>query len=78
MSFYLPIFACSFLLVLSTLYESIAVLHAFIEIFVEWRSGHPDKALPVAMEAASRCNNDTFKFGYILYFHIFGVPSNLF
>lgn len=36
----------------------------FLETFVEWRSGHIERALQLAIEVANGCTLDLIKFGY--------------
>jgi hypothetical protein len=41
----------------------LAIAFDFVEIFVNWRSGHTEVALPLAIEFAENCVIEQFLFG---------------
>lgn len=43
--------------------NTINLLFSSLEIFIEWRSGHPENALPIAIDYANKCSLDVVKFG---------------
>lgn len=46
--------------------EVFSMVLQFLETFVEWRSGHIERALQLAIEVANGCTLDLIKFGYSL------------